>query len=181
MTIRAKQPDVLGVCGPVFEAALPSVAAVFGPKFGSWIYMVYVDCSMIGKAALRTFAAKLSNQVKFSFPVTGFFVNCVSMRVPVRLLATRGAKPRFGFLPASLAFPVIRPAVSQITSPAAELSGSILEPIRVHLGRLVAVLTGDFNRRCSHWLIISETRKRKYFDIACERIKAAYAQGRLFA
>ena len=172
MTIRAQQSNIFGVSGPVFESPPPSVVSVLWAHLLRWIYVIYVDCSMIGEAALRTFAAKLCDQLKFSFPVACLLVNRITMRVPVGFLTTRRTEPRLGFLAASLAFAGIRPAVGQITSSAAELSGSILDAVRVHLRRFVTVLTDDLNRVVSHRRSISETQASKYLDNA-QRISFA--------
>lgn len=162
MTISAQQTKVASVGSPILESASPCVLTVFCPNLFSRVYVVNIEGAVIIKTTLNALTAKLSYQFKFALPITGAFVDAVSVLVPVVKQAAARTKTVWAPFAAGFAFTGLAPAVSQITSLSAILSAFV--PTRW----LAAMFTSI------HALIIPN-----YF--ACERIENAQRQTRMFA
>jgi hypothetical protein len=181
MAIRAQKPDVFFVGLPVSEASAPCVMTVFRPEFFGRVDVVDVQSAVVGESALGALPAKGVNQRELLCPIARVSMHVVAVLIPIVLLAARLTKPSFRWLAAFLAFAGVGPSVREVAGPSAEFPGAVFQAVRVHHRRLFAVLADDFNRLVSHVSKYITAPERKYFDIACERIAAAYAQGRLFA
>ena len=181
MTVRTQKPNVFHVCRPIGKAPAPRELPVLRAEFLRWVDMVDVQSAMVSEAALDAFPSERRDEFKFSFPVARMPVDAVTVLVPVVLLAAILAKASLGRLATLSALSRVRPSVGDVAGLSAKLSRAIAKAVRMHRFCLVAMLTNDLNGCGSHTSKYTTPNKRKYFDIACERIDQAQRQARLFA
>ena len=180
MTICTQQFDVAAIDFPIMETARPIITAIFWPDFFRRVDVVDIECSMIGKAAFRTFSAKFCNQFKFAFPCPASLVDSIAVPVPIGFLAFRRAKPNLTRNPTRQTFTVLGPTMGEIARLAAIMAGAIADTVGVHRIHLAAMSTRAIDSLLSHTVKISCCAALpKYFDIACKRIDAAVREPRL--
>ena len=181
MTIRTQQSQVPIVSRPIVETSRPSVLPILWVNLLGWVYVINIKCAEIIISTDTTLTAKRIYKRKFSFPITAYFMFFVTVFVPICFLAQLGAVTILTWFVALFTFSSFSPPVFEIARLIAKLSSAVFNTVRVHLSVLSAVFTRDGYFVSFHNLIITQNMPPKYFDIACERISAAYAQGRLFA
>ena len=180
MAIRTEKSQISFVRIPVFEPARPCPLPVLWVNFMGWVYMINVQCAEIIKTAYFAFPAETLDKAKFSLPVRIDFVHSIAVFVPVSFLSLNRAVAVLARVPALQTFRMLAPSVCEVTFLITIFSSSVLQSIRMCLkiGPTVLALFSYGVR--FHVQSITENTRQKYFDIACERITAAYAQGRLF-
>jgi len=182
VAVRAEQSYVSSVCRPIFKPMRPRILTIARSYFFSWVNVVYIQHAYVVIPALATFPAKIRNNLQFSFPVSvSALVNRVSVFVPKLTPAIVGAISMCAFLATRFALLFFTPPGGEVTRLLAVFTSSIFKPVSVNHERFFAVGAGCLNFRISHDQIIPQTHEPKYFEIAVERIEAAYAQMRLFA
>lgn len=184
VAIGTKQPQVAFVGFPVLEAVKPIPGAFSFFELFFSVNVVNVKNAMVFNSTFNAFTAKCSDQGKLFLPVFWVLVGCKAVFVPVVGSARVAAKPIFTLFAAIFTGLVFPPSVGQVASTTAKLAGSIFKPVSVNLELLGAVFAALRNLCVLSHLYLLNTfcnYTPKYFDIACQRIEQAVAQGQLFA
>ena len=184
VTVCAEKPQVPFVCLPVFEPIKPISGSLSFPEFFLSINMVNVKNAVVVSSAFNALTSKFSNECKLFLPVFWVFMSCKAVFIPVVSSARFAAKPVFAFFAAVFTWLFFTPSIGQVASPTAKLASAILEPVSMYL-KLFGAMFAALCNLCflSHVCLLNTlcNYKPKYFDIACERISRAVAQGQLFA
>jgi hypothetical protein len=183
VTICTKQSQVAFVGFPILKAVRPVACFLSFKQLFFSVNMVYVKNAMVTDAATNALAAKLVNKSKFLFPVFRVLVGRKAVFVPIVGAARISAKSVGAFFAAIFAWLLAAPSMRQIAGLTAKLASAIFESIRMNL-KLFGAVFAALCYLCffSHLHILNTlgNYKPKYFDIACQRIEQAVAQGQLF-
>jgi len=166
---------------PIFQAAAHNVFAVLWATLLCCIDVVNIEGAEIIKSAAGTFPPKSFHEGKFALPLAALVGILAVLVVPCSLACERAETIGAGFA-ALFALSVIVPSFREIARLAAIFPGFLMQTIEVHTDRLAAMLTDDLHSLVSHGKNVAdimELCKPRYFDIACRRIRDAYAQPRL--
>ena len=181
MAICAQQSEVPLVGSPILTATCPIVLAALGFDFLGWVNVVNIKRAGIRETAARAFRAKTRNEFKLFAPIVRVFGYRVT--VPPGLLAFRFAELRGAWRSALSAKTFSAPSGFKVASLTAVFAGSVLDTASVHLSFGTAMQACDLNAGLSHDASISKYAAPihpGYFETACKRIEAAYAQPDFF-
>lgn len=183
MAVCTEQAEVSGVRLPVSEPVIPNACAAIVSEFHRSINVVNIKNSMVGLTARHTHSPEGFDQFHLALPVSGMFVFCKSVFVPVILTAFIFAKSILALFSAVFAGLLFTPSGGEVTGLIAILSCAILYSVCMCFKAITAMFTDGINlsafahddllNTCCHF-------STKYFDIACRRIEDAQRQSRMF-
>lgn len=178
VAVGTQQPQIPLVRLPIAQAVIPSARTTLLERP---VDVVDIQHAIIGFTATDARAAKLFDERNFPAPVARVLVPFVGVDRPVLVAAGIVAKAEVTRLAALLATIGSTPSRSEIAVAPAVFSGAIPQSVKVGFKRLAAVAASYLNSAFFHARNIARnTRRTKYFDIACKRIEDAQRQGDMF-
>lgn len=180
VAICAKQTQIADIRCPITKAVIPHTCSPLVSELSRRVDVVNIKDAVIVFAARDASAAKFNDQSKFAPPIGRVLVLFEAVFVPMVFATLIRAKAMLARTSASFARVLPFPTGGKVAGPAAILSSTIFEAVRVGFKRLFAVAAGDCNSALFHFENIQHKRAKVNFDIACRRIEQAQRQGDLF-
>lgn len=186
MAICTQQLKISLIGLPIFEAAAPRPKVAGCPDFCTWVDVVNLKCANIRKSAGYAFTTKLFYQGQFSSPYRSVFVQVKRVAIPVIFSASLIAKTlllaldRFFALLAVIRF---LPSCRKVARLRTIFPRTFVNSILVHLVFFCTNWAGQFYACLFHVMSIAKyivIASIEYFEIACRRIREAYAQPDMF-